>query len=289
MEMENQMQVGKKKIGIIGGGNMGEAFAGAMIKTGIFQPSFITISDIMPERLNFLKKTYGINITQDNFMVFDSCDVLILAVKPQQMDHLLTGISRHPNYAVRKRKLIISIAAGITIGKIENLLYKSLDDYSRKMLPVIRVMPNTPALVLQGMSGMSSNQHAQKEEIDMTRKILKAMGHVIEFDEQHIDAVTALSGSGPAYVFYIIESMIAAGMEMNFNYEDAKMLTLNTIKGSVALMEARSDTAEELRKKVTSPGGTTEAAFKILEKNQVKQTFIQAIIAAANRASELSK
>jgi pyrroline-5-carboxylate reductase len=287
--MENQMQVGNKKIGIIGGGNMGEAFAGAMIQTGIFQPSFITISDIMPERLKILKKTYGINITQDNFMAFDLCDVLILAVKPQQMDDLLTAISRHPNFSVRKRKLIISIAAGITIGKIETLLYKSLDDNSRKMLPVIRVMPNTPALVLQGMSGMSSNQHAQQEEIDMTRKILEAMGHVIEFDEQHIDAVTALSGSGPAYVFYIIESMIAAGIELNFNYEDAKMLTLNTIKGSVALMEARSDTAEELRKKVTSPGGTTEAAFKILEKNQVKQTFIQAIIAAANRASELSK
>jgi pyrroline-5-carboxylate reductase len=286
--MENQMQVGNKNIGIIGGGNMGEAFAGAMIQTGIFQPSFITISDIMPDRLKILKKTYGINITQDNFMVFDSCDVLILAVKPQQMDDLLTGISKHPHFAVKKRKLIISIAAGITIGKIEHLLYKSLDDNSRKMLPVIRVMPNTPALVLQGMSGMSSNRHARQEEIDMTRKILEAMGHVIEFDEQHIDAVTALSGSGPAYVFYLIESMIAAGMELNFNYEDAKMLTLNTIKGSVALMEARSDTAEELRKKVTSPGGTTEAAFKILEKNQVKQTFMQAIIAAANRASELS-
>jgi pyrroline-5-carboxylate reductase len=286
--MENQMQVGNKNIGIIGGGNMGEAFAGAMIQTGIFQPSFIIISDIMPDRLKILKKTYGINITQDNFMVFDSCDVLILAVKPQQMDDLLTGISKHPHFAVKKRKLIISIAAGITIGKIEHLLYKSLDDNSRKMLPVIRVMPNTPALVLQGMSGMSSNRHARQEEIDMTRKILEAMGHVIEFDEQHIDAVTALSGSGPAYVFYLIESMIAAGMEMNFNYEDAKMLTLNTIKGSVALMEARSDTAEELRKKVTSPGGTTEAAFKILEKNQVKQTFMQAIIAAANRASELS-
>jgi pyrroline-5-carboxylate reductase len=222
-------------------------------------------------------------------MVFDSCDVLILAVKPQQMDDLLAGISKHPSFAVKKRKLIISIAAGVTIGKIETLLYKSLDDSSRKMLPVIRVMPNTPALVLQGMSGMSSNQHAQQEEINMTRKILEAMGQVIEFDEKHLDAVTALSGSGPAYVFYLIESMIAAGVELNLDYEDAKMLTLNTVKGSVGLMEARSDTAEELRKKVTSPGGTTEAAFEIIEKNEVKQTFIQAIVAAANRASELSK
>ncbi len=243
----------------------------------------------MPERLNILKKNYGINIVQDNFMVFDSCRVLILAVKPQQMDNVLSGIAKHPQFAMKEKKLVISIAAGITIGKIENLLYKSLDEHSRKMLPIIRVMPNTPSLVLHGMSGMSANRYAQHEDITMTRKILEAMGHVIEFDEKYLDAVTGLSGSGPAYVFYLIESMIAAGVELDLDYEDAKVLTLNTVKGAVALMEARNETAEELRKKVTSPGGTTEAAFKILEKNQVKQIFIKAIIAAADRASELSK
>jgi pyrroline-5-carboxylate reductase len=114
---------------------MGEAFAGAMIQTGIFQPSFITISDIMPERLKILKKTYGINITQDNFMVFDSCDVLILAVKPQQMDDLLTGISKHPHFAVKERKLIISIAAGITIGKIETCFTNPLMIIPEKCCP----------------------------------------------------------------------------------------------------------------------------------------------------------
>jgi pyrroline-5-carboxylate reductase len=283
------MQEDGKKIGIIGGGNMGEAFAGAMIQTGIFQPSFITISDVMPERLKVLKKTYDINVTQDNFMVFDSCHVVILAVKPQHMDDVLTGIAKHPQFTVKERKLIISIAAGITIGKIESLLYEPLDDIFRKMLPVIRVMPNTPSLVLQGMSGMSANRYAQQEEVAMTRRILEAMGRVIEFDEKYLNAVTALSGSGPAYVFYLIESMIAAGVELDLDYEDAKVLTLNTVKGSVALMEARNETAEELRKKVTSPGGTTEAAFKILNKNQVQQIFINAIIEAANRASALSK
>lgn len=283
------MPEGNKNIGIIGGGNMGEAFTGAMIQTGIFQPSSITISDVMPERLKFLEKNYGINTVQDNFMVFDSCQVLILAVKPQQMDNVLTGISKHPHFTVKEKKLIISIAAGITIEKIEKLLYESLDENSRKMLPVIRVMPNTPALVLQGMSGMSANRHVQHDEITMSRRILEAMGHVIEFDEKLLDAVTGLSGSGPAYVFYLIESMIAAGVKLGLGYDDAKVLTLNTIKGAVALMEARNETAEELRKKVTSPGGTTEAAFKILEKNQVKQIFIKAITAAADRASELSK
>ncbi len=283
------MPKGNKNIGIIGGGNMGEAFAGAMIQSGIFQPSSITISDVMPERLKFLEKNYGINTVQDNFMLFDSCQVLILAIKPQQMDNVLTGIAKNPHFTVKEKKLIISIAAGITIEKIEKLLYEALDENSRKMLPVIRVMPNTPALVLQGMSGMSANRHVQHDEISMSRRILEAMGHVIEFDEKLLDAVTGLSGSGPAYVFYLIESMIAAGVKLGLDYDDAKVLTLNTIKGAVALMEAHNETAEALRKKVTSPGGTTEAAFKIFEKNQVKQTFIKAITAAANRASELSK
>jgi pyrroline-5-carboxylate reductase len=283
------MSEGNKNIGIIGGGNMGEAFAGAMIQTGIFRPSSITISDVMPERLKTLEKNYGVHTAQDNFLVFDSCHVLILAVKPQQMDDVLTGIAKHPHFALKEKKLIISIAAGITIGKIENLLYESLDENFRKMLPVIRVMPNTPSLVLQGMSGMSANRYVQPEEITMTRRILEAMGHVIEFDEKLLDAVTGLSGSGPAYVFYLIEAMIAAGVELDLDYEDAKVLTLNTVKGAVALMDARNETAQELRKKVTSPGGTTEAAFKILEKNKVKETFIKAITAAAKRASELSK
>ncbi len=278
-----------KNIGIIGGGNMGEAFAGAMIKAGIFRPSSITVSDVVPERLKILKNTYGINITQNNFTLFDTCHVLILAIKPQQMDLVLSDIVKYPRFSVKERKLIVSIAAGITIGKIESLLYEPLDENSRKMLPVIRVMPNTPSLVLQGMSGMSSNRYAQQEEITLTRKILEAMGQVIEFEEKHLDTVTGLSGSGPAYVFYLIESMIAAGVELGLDYEDAKVLTLNTVKGASVLMEERNETAEDLRKKVTSPGGTTEAAFKIFDKYQVKQTFIKAITAAANRASELSK
>ncbi len=283
------MQKGSGNIGIIGGGNMGEAFAGAMIQTGIFNPSSITISDIMQDRLHMLKTTYGVNTTHDNFRVFNSSDIIILAVKPQQMNDVLTGIAKHPDFDIKERKLIISIAAGITIEKIETLLYKDIDEQLRKLLPVIRVMPNTPSLVLQGMSGMSSNRYVLREEADMTRNILETMGHVIEFDEKLLDAVTGLSGSGPAYVFYLIESMIAAGVELNLDYEDAKMLTLTTVKGAVALMETRNETAEELRKKVTSPGGTTEAAFRILEKNQVKQVLIEAIIAAAKRAAELSK
>lgn len=276
-------------IGIIGGGNMGEAFAGAMIRAGIFRPFSITISDILPERLEYLKTTYGVNVNNDNFKVFDSCKIVILAVKPQHMEKTLSSIAQHPEYSIRERKLVISIAAGITIEKIERLLYTPLEERFRKKLPIIRVMPNTPALVLEAMSGMSANRNASREERDMTRKILQTMGKVIEFEEKHLNAVTALSGSGPAYVFYLIESMIEAGINMGLDPEDSKQLTLTTVKGAAALMETKNETAEKLRKQVTSPGGTTEAAFKVLEKDRVKQSITSAILAGANRARELSE
>ncbi len=276
-------------IGVIGGGNMGEAFAGAMIRAGIFRPFSITLSDILPERLEYLKATYGVNVNNDNFKVFDSCKTVILAVKPQHMEKTLSSIAQHPEYSIRERKLVISIAAGITIEKIERLLYTPLEEPFRKKLPIIRVMPNTPALVLEAMSGMSANRNAFREERDMTRKILQTMGKVIEFEEKHLNAVTALSGSGPAYVFYLIESMIEAGISMGLDPEDSKQLTLNTVKGAAALMETKNETAEKLRKQVTSPGGTTEAAFKVLEKDRVKQSIISAILAGANRARELSE
>jgi pyrroline-5-carboxylate reductase len=289
IKSEELMPVDNAKIGIVGGGNMGEAFAGAMIQTRVFQPSSITISDIMPERLNQLEKKYHVHVTHDNFALFDSCGIIILAVKPQQMKDVLSGIAQHPDYSVKQRKLIISIAAGITIEKLENLLYTPLDEHDRKKLSIIRVMPNTPALVLKGMSAMSPNQNSLRQQIEMTRKILQAMGHVIQFEEKYLNAVTALSGSGPAYIFYLIECMIAAGVKLGLTPEDAEVLTLKTIKGAVDLMESQKESAEALRKKVTSPGGTTEAAFDVLEANGVKQTIINAIIAAADRAVKLSR
>lgn len=276
-------------IGIIGGGNMGEAFAGAVIRAGIFQPFSVTISEILPERLEYLKATYRVNVNSDNFKVFDSCKIVILAVKPQHMEKTLAAIAQHPEYSIRESKLVISIAAGITIEKIEHLLYTSLEGQFRKKLPIIRVMPNTPALVLEGMSGMSANRYASRKEKEVTRKILQTMGNVIELEEKHMNAVTALSGSGPAYVFYLIEAMIEAGIKMGLNPEDSEQLTLTTIKGSAALMEAKNETAEKLRKQVTSPGGTTEAAVKVLEKDRVKQSIVSAILAGANRARELSE
>ncbi len=287
IETEESMQAEKETIGIIGAGNMGEAIAGALIRTETFDPSSITISDIEAGRLDRLKAKYRIRCSNDNFALFDSCSIVILAVKPQQMGEVLRNIAEHPGYRISQKKLIISIAAGVTLEKIESLLYPPLDKQARRKLAIIRVMPNTPALVLKGMSAMSPNPSALPQDIELSRQILQAMGKVIQLDEKYLNAVTALSGSGPAYAFYLIESMISAGISLGIDPKDAEVMTLETIKGAVALMESQGESAETLRKKVTSPGGTTEAALRVLETKQVKQTIVEAITAAARRADEL--
>ena len=277
-----------KKIGFIGAGNMGEAFMGALIQTGIFSPLMIYTSDISEKRLEILNKTYGISVMEDNFKVFSECEIVIIAVKPQHIYQVLSQISEHEGYQIPNRKIVISIAAGIPLRKIEDLLYNSLNNESRNKLPIIRVMPNTPALVLAGMSGMSANKYAKAEDVNIIKIILGAIGKVIEFKEEDLDAVTALSGSGPAYVFYIAEAMIEGGIKLGLDPDKAAMLTFTTIQGALKLMEESNESPEILRQKVTSPGGTTEAAFRILEKNRVKQNIIEAIKAAARRSKELS-
>ncbi len=276
-----------KTIGFIGAGTMGEAMISALIQAGVFAASAITASDVSPDRLDSLKRSYGIQVTEDNFSLFSACDIVILAVKPHHVGTILSSIAAGKDYRIINRKLVISIAAGITLSKIENCLYPSLDATSRSQLPIIRVMPNTPSLVLAGMSGMSPNGHATSDDLATAETILKAMGNVIEFKEADLDAVTAVSGSGPAYVFYYIESMIEAGVQSGLSPANASELVLTTIKGAVKLLEARGDSPEHLRKLVTTPGGTTEAALKVLETRHFKQAIVDAIAAAADKAREI--
>ncbi|MEW6671229.1 MAG: pyrroline-5-carboxylate reductase [Thermodesulfobacteriota bacterium] len=279
----------EKKIGVLGAGNMGEAFVGALVRSGVSESTMIEISDVRTERLDFMRSTYGVLPVTDNFKLFNDCEVVILAVKPQQTPEVLQQIAGHSAYKIAARKLFISIAAGIPIRKMEALLYASLDEGMRKKLPIIRVMPNTPALVLAGMSGMSANANATAEDLETTRTILGALGTVMTFKEADLDAVTALSGSGPAYVFYFIESMIAGGLAAGLEPQAAETLTLETMKGALKLLRERKEPPEDLRRKVTSPGGTTEAALKVMESQQVKQSIVAAIVAAARRSQELSR
>jgi len=278
-----------KKTGFIGAGNMAEAIMGAITRTGVISSSMVYASDVNNERLNTLKKTYGISAAADNLKLFSICDIVVLAVKPQHMADVLQQLTSQAEYSVPRRKLIISIAAGVPLAKLESLLYSPLNKGEHENLPIIRVMPNTPALVLAGMSGMTPNRHVLPDDINAARTILEAMGKVIEFKEDDLDAVTALSGSGPAYLFYLAESMIMAGINMGLDPYDASILTNTTLKGAVVLMEEMNESPELLRRRVTSPGGTTEEAFKVLEKKKVKETIAEAIAAAARRSKELRR
>ncbi len=278
------------KIGVIGAGNMGEAFIGALIRSKTIEPLNLIVSDINEQSLEYLNKEYGIETLTDNAALFFKSDIVILSVKPQVMDQVLIAIVENKDYPVMEnRKLIISIAAGITVQRLENTLYTPLDKNSTQKLPIIRAMPNTPALVLSGVAGMSGNIHTTSRDLEIAEKILAAMGIVVKVEEEAMDGVTALSGSGPAYVFYLAEAMIDAGIHLGFDPQTAKTLSINTIKGALKLMEAKDESPELLRRKVTSPGGTTEAAINVLETNTVKQIIIEAITAAAERSKELSK
>lgn len=277
----------QRSIGFIGAGTMGEAMISALIQAGVFSASDITACDVNPDRLSGLKKAYGIQVTEDGPALLASCDIVILAVKPHHVVPILSAIAGAKNYRIITRKIVISIAAGIPISKIENCLYPPLDAESRRHLPIIRVMPNTPCLVQAGMSGMSPNRHATADDLAAARKILTAMGNVIEFKETDLDSVTAVSGSGPAYVFYYIESMIEAAVRVGLSSDDALELVLTTLKGAVKLLEERGDSPEHLRRQVTTPGGTTEAALKVLETRHFKQAIVEAIAAAADKAREI--
>jgi pyrroline-5-carboxylate reductase len=279
----------QKTIGIIGAGNMGEAFIGAMLTSKLFIKENVWVSDVSSDRLDLMQRTYGIQTTTDNTALFGQCQVVVLAVKPQQMNDILSQIAPGTDSEPGEAKLVISIAAGIRIEKIEAVLYKGLSPEKEALMPIVRVMPNTPALVLKGVAGLSANRYASPEDVENARQILAAMGTAVIFDEDALDAVTALSGSGPAYVFYLAESMINAGKQLGLSPEHARELTIGTIKGAVALMEAREETPEELRRKVTSPGGTTEAAFTVLTGKDVQGTIVEALKAAEARSRELSK
>jgi pyrroline-5-carboxylate reductase len=288
-ERRPRVQFEKLTVGFIGAGNMAEAIAGALIGSKTCPASNITLADVDTDRLKNLAKTYGTNTAADNLQAFAASEVVVLAVKPQQVSTVLSELTAQSGYGITERKRFVSICAGTRIEKLEALLYAPLSDGQRQLLPIIRVMPNTPALVLTGMSAMSPNRHADDNDLQITRRLLESMGKVIEVAETAMDGVTALSGSGPAYLFYLAEAMGRAGESLGFSPEQAALLALQTLKGAVALMEKTGDGPEALRKKVTSPAGTTQAAVEVLDAGRVMETVVEAIRAAARRSEELSR
>lgn len=276
-------------IGFIGAGNMGRAMIGAILTADLALPSQIHVYDPVMEALQELHKKHGVTIAPDNRTLFTSCDIIVLAVKPQVMVPVLREIDARDRFDQGRRKVIISIAAGTRIKTLETFLYAGLDIAQQQAMPIIRVMPNTPTLVLEGMSGMAANTNTTNADIDITRTLLASMGKVRLFDETAMDAVTAVSGSGPAYVFYFMEAMIEAGQKLGLTADDATVLVQQTFKGALRLLAHKNQPPQTLRQQVTSPGGTTAAALTVFDEHNLRDSIVEALQAAAKRGAELSR
>jgi pyrroline-5-carboxylate reductase len=267
----------QNNLGFIGAGNMAEALIRGILETGVCNPENIVAADVNEIRLAHMAKFYGISTTPSNQALAQTCPILILAVKPQHAGEALAELAPelHP-----ERHVLISIAAGLTTTYLEKAL--------KKKIKVVRVMPNTPARLRAGATAFCLGQLSGEAETLLTRRIFEAVGTVVRVDEKQMNAVTALSGSGPAYVFKLCEMMTAAGMEMGLPAEESEQLSIQTILGAGRMLSECGQTAEALRIAVTSPAGTTEAALKTLASSDFEHVFKDALKAARDRGAALT-
>lgn len=268
-----------RKIGFIGGGNMAEAIIRGILSSGLYTPPEITASDIKADRLAYLVKEYGIQTTQNNQEVVEHAQVVLICVKPQNVARMLDGIAGQVNNDV----LVISIAAGITTS----YLAEKLGD-----VQIIRAMPNTPAMVDEGATALYASS-ASQASLNHAVELFSAVGRVVTVEKEDlIDVVTAVSGSGPAYFFFLMEKMVAAAVEMNLPANIAEELVYQTAKGAGVLAKQayeRGESPAELRRKVTSARGTTEAAVHVFLERDFGGTIFAGIKKARNRSVELSR
>ena len=264
-----------KKVGFIGGGKMGGVLAGGIVSHQLVPAANVIVADIVQERLDELAQAYGIVGTKDIKRVAREAGILILSVKPQNMGDVLAELAP----VVGKSHLVISIAAGIPIKFIEERL--------KKGVRVIRVMPNTPALIGEGMAALAKSVTATETDLAQARQIFDAVGLTVVVKEDLMNAVTGLSGSGPAYGFIIIEALSDAGVHMGLSRDIALKLAAQTLLGAARLCLKGDKHPGELKDMVTSPAGTTIAGIKALEDGKIRATLMAAVEAATLRAKEL--
>jgi len=265
-----------KTVGFVGAGNMGEALIRGLVESNVVPAEHILIADVRADRVHQLADQYGLRAVAGNAPLVSGADVVILAVKPQ----IMAAVLRETMPALTKRPLVISLAAGVSTATIQSVLGK----YPR----LIRVMPNTPALVDEGMAAISRGAHGDESHLELAESLLAATGRVVRVPEKQQDAVTAISGSGPAYIFFVVESMIEAGVHMGLPRATATDLVVQTVVGSAKLLRETGEHPTVLRERVTSPGGTTAAAVRELEDHKVRAAFLSAIEAARNRSRDLA-
>lgn len=264
-----------KKVVVIGAGNMGGAIVENIIKNGIREARQVTVIDTDRARRSRYAHTLGVH-TNSSYAPVSKAQIIILAVKPQQMREAIGRIKRH----IHAGTLVISVAAGVKTSWLEKAIGKKI--------PVIRSMPNLPALIGEGAIAVCRGKYAALRDERQARALLGSVGLVISIPERQMNAVTALSGSGPAYVFYLAEALYRAGRKAGLNGRQSDLLTRQTLLGASRLLCMSKESPEHLRAQVTSPGGTTEAAIRWMEKKNIKGVIAEAVRKARIRAEEIS-
>lgn len=272
------MEANRPTIAIIGTGNMGSSLISGLIAQH-YPAAQLWASDPSAEKLDYLQKKFNLPVTSNNEEAIQNAETIIFAVKPQSMGTIVKALA--PLIQTRK-PLIISIAAGIREERIQAWL--------GGQIAIVRSMPNTPALIGCGASALYANAHTSPSQRKLAEAILRCVGLTVWLDDENqMDAVTALSGSGPAYIFLLIEALQQAGQALGLPEETARLLSLQTAYGASRLALESEENVKELRQRVTSPGGTTESALQILEKGEFRQLITQALTAAKKRAEELAE
>lgn len=263
-------------LGMIGGGAMGSALLNGIIQAGLITPKKLYLVETDPTKREVLKVQIGVNLIGSLPELASECPTIILAVKPQVIPIVLSELDG----LVKQNHLLISIAAGVTLSNLQNYLPQGR---------FVRVMPNTPAKIGYGVAAYCQDSGVSAEECERVEAILKCVGQVLKLPEHLMDAVTAVSGSGPAYVFYFMEALIDAAVMLGLNRADARVLVVETVRGAAEMMKQTTDHPAVLRNEVTSPAGTTAAGLFELEKAAFAGTIGRAVIAAAQKSKELGK
>jgi pyrroline-5-carboxylate reductase len=266
-----------RTVGFVGGGNMAGALIRGLLVANAAPAERIWASDVREERLAELGKLHGIRTTRDNAELLQACDVVVLSVKPQVVDRVMPAISD----SMRKDAVLISVAAGISIAAMEARLPPSAR--------VIRSMPNTAAIALAGATAIARGTHASDEDLRVAKALFEAVGKVVVLDESLLDAVTGLSGSGPAYIMLIIEALADGGVKVGLHRETALMLAAQTVYGSAKLLLDTGMHPGALKDMVTSPGGTAIAGLHTLESGGLRRTLIDAVESATQRSEQLGE
>lgn len=267
-----------RKIGIIGTGNMGEALISGLVASESARPQDIICTDVREEKLAQVHQKFGVRTSADNCEAVEISEVIIYATKPQ----ILASVLRQTAHCLDMSKLVISIAAGVPLAAIESCLNKELR--------LIRVMPNIAAFVKQGATAIAAGGHILENDLKIAKAIFDSVGKSIFIEENILmDAITGLSGSGPAYIFLIIDALADAGVKMGLSREDSLFLSAQTVLGAAELLIKTKEHPGQLKDRVTSPGGTAIAGLHTLEKGGLRTTLINAVEAATQRSRELGE